>query len=101
PRVAAASKPMKDKRLNTTPRPTPENPLREEATRNTAPVLLLAGLATANTPRISKMKTSITSSVRSRLTEALMLRRDSQQTTTIAARLSSHHGTKTRNVASR
>ena len=46
------------------------------------------------------MTSSITSSVRSRLTEALMLASESPATTTMAARLNSHHATDTWKVES-
>src|ERR1700679_1012649 len=92
PRVAAASNPTKDRKPNTTPRPTPLNPPGEDATRNTLVVLPLPAVAIASAPSTRKITTSITSNVRARLTDPRILPRDSQQTPAIAARLSHHHG---------
>ena len=71
--AAAASNPMNDRRPNTTPSPTPDTPLGDELTRNTLVVFPVPAVAMARIPRARKMTTSKASSVRSRLTEALML----------------------------
>jgi hypothetical protein len=61
-------------------------------------VLPLPPCAIAATARMRKMTTSITSRVRSILTDALMLHTERPNTMASAARLKIHHGTLTWNV---
>ncbi len=85
----------------TTPRPTPENPVGADDGEKKAGVLCsLPADAMATAASTRKMSTSRASNVRSRLTEALMLRADSPNTMAMAATLKIHQAMSVSKVAS-